>query len=515
MTNEATTKNKAPIWLIAIAILMPTSFSALATTATNVAIPHISGYFAATADEAKWIVTSYMVANACLIMLTGWLEHLLGRKRFIKISITIFTLGALICTIAPSLNIMVLGRLVQGIGGGPMTPMSQTILLSAFPPEKKGFAMTLFGLAVMVFAILGPSFGGFLVDNFNWHYIYSVNIPVGIISILLINKCIEDTKPAKEKHHVDFVGMTALILWLLTMQIVLDKGQQYNWFDCPWICWLTGISLVLLSFLIVWEIENKNSFMKVRLFKDRNFFIGTVISTIVTMVVFTTMFLAPQFLQNILGYTALLSGYSMAPRVISCLVMIAFITPLMKIYDSRLLIAVGFFFLGAATFMFTNVNLAVSFFYVAMPNVLLGFGVILTFIPISALALGTLPKDQLANGASLHNFCKTVGAAVVVSISSTIVARHSQIHQNHLVDNLSNFNLIFQQKMAGLIHTFSMGASHSFAQVKANAYLYTQMITQARMMSYVDVFATFALLAFISIPLAFFMKINDKQDCND
>lgn len=504
-------EKKIPIWLIAISILMPTSFSALATTATNVAIPHISGYFAATADEAKWIVTSYMVANACLIMLSGWLERLFGRKQFMKICIAIFTLGALICTVAPSLEIMVLGRFIQGVGGGPMTPISQTVLLSAFPPEKKGVAMSLFGFAVMVCAILGPSFGGFLVDNFNWHYIYSVNIPVGIISFILVCKNIAETKPEQGKHHIDFVGMTALILWLLSMQIVLDKGQQYNWFDCAWICWLAGFSLVCLSFLIVWEIENKNSFMKVRLFKDRNFFIGTVISTAVSMVVFTTMYLAPQFIQNVLGYTALLSGLSMAPRIISCMLMLLVIPHLMRIYDSRLLIAIGFFFLGLATYIYTNVNLSVSFWFVSIPNFLLGIGVILTFIPISALALGTLPKEDLANGASLHNFCKTIGVAIIVSMSSTLVARHSQMHQNYLVDNLSNYNLVFQNKMAVWTHTFMSGASSTFAQTKANAYAYKQMVTQSTLFAYVDTFAIVAMLAFVLIPLAFFMKADASK----
>lgn len=509
---EATSvKQKVPIWLIAVSILLPTSFAALATTATNVALPHISGYFAATADEAKWIVTSYMVANACLIMLSGWLENIFGRKLFAKICIAVFTLGALICTSAPSLNIMVLGRFIQGIGGGPMTPISQTILLTAFPPEKKGVAMSLFGFAVMVCAILGPSFGGFLVDNFNWHYIYSVNIPVGIVSLILVSHFIEETKKPDVRPKIDFVGMTALVLWLMSMQIVLDKGQQYNWFDCAWICWLAGFSLVTLSFLIVWEIENKNSFMKVRIFKDRNFFIGTVISTAVSMVVFTTMYLAPQFIQNMLGYTALLSGLTMAPRVISCILMLLVIPHLMRIYDSRILIAVGFFFLGLATFVYTNVNLAVSFLYVSIPNFLLGIGVILTFIPISALALGTLPKEDLANGASLHNFCKTIGVAVIVSMSSTIVARHSQIHQGYLVDNLSNFNWVFQNKMASWTHTFITGASSTYAVNKANAYAYKQMVVQSNLMAYVDAFAIVALIAFLLIPLPFLLKINVKE----
>ena len=504
------TKN-IPLWLIAISILLPTSFSALATSATNVAIPHISGYFAATSDEVKWVVTSYMIANACLIMLSGWLESILGRKTFLKVSILIFTIGAFICVAAPSLNIMVLGRFIQGVGGGPMTPMAQTILLSAFPPERKGVAMSLFGLAVMVFAILGPSFGGFLVDNLSWQYIYSVNIPIGIVSLILVSKYIKDT-PHDSKHlHVDYVGMVALVLWLMSMQIVLDKGQQYNWFDCQWILWLSVFSLIMLIFLVVWEGESKDSFMKLRLFKDRNFLLGTIISTSVTMIVFTTMFLAPQFLQNILGYTALLSGYTLAPRVISCVIMLLVITPLMKLYDSRILIAIGFLFLGIATFMFTNVNLSVSFLYVSIPNVLLGIGVIMTFIPISALALGTLPPEDLANGASLHNFCKTIGAAVVVSISSTIVARHSQIHQTYLVENLSNFNIVFQQKMASFIHTFITGASSTFAQTKADAYVYKQMLVQAKLMSYVDVFAVFAMLAFVLIPVALMIDTNIKK----
>ena len=503
-------KNKPPIWLVAIAVLLPTSFSSLATTATNVAIPHISGYFAATTDEAKWIVTSYMVANACLMMLSGWLENLLGRKKFINICISIFTIGALLCTFASSLNMMVLGRLIQGIGGGPMTPISQTVLLSVFPKEKKGLAMSLFGLAVMVCAILGPSFGGFLVDNLNWHYIYSINIPIGILSIFLINKTIQDT-PAEKGHNIDYVGMGALILWLLSMQIVLDKGQQYNWFDCAWICWLSGFSLVMLTFLVVWELENKDSFMKLRLFKDRNFLIGTIISTAVGMVVFTTMYLAPQFLQNVLGYTALLSGFTLAPRVISCVLMLFAIPYLMRLYDSRLLISIGFFFLGISTFLYTNVNLSVSFFYVAIPNVLLGIGVILTFIPISALALGTLPKEQLANGASLHNFVKMVGIAIIVSMSSTIVARHSQMHQTFLVENLSNFNIVFQQKMSSLTHTFIANSSSTFAHNKANAYFYKQMVAQSTLMSYVDAFAIVAMIAFVLIPLPFLMKNTIKE----
>ncbi len=501
----------SPLWLKALSILLPTSFACLATSATNVAIPHISGYFGSTTDEANWIITSYMIANACLILMSGWLENIMGRKRLLKVFISIFTIGSLICAIAPNLNLMVFGRLIQGIGGGPMTPISQAILLEAFPKDKKGIAMSLYGLAVMVFAILGPTFGGFIVDNADWQWIYLVNIPIGILSISLIHANIENQEVRKKIEKTDYIGMISLIFWLLSMQIVLDKGQQYNWFDCAWISWLAGFSAFTLVFFIIWELECKNPLINLRLFKDKNFFIGTILSSSVNMLVFSTIVLLPQFLQNMMGYTAILSGYVLAPRIISCVFMMLIINSLMQIFDNRILIATGFLFLGISTLFFVNINLSVSFIYVAIPQVLMGVGVILTFIPISALVLGTLPKSELSNGASLHNLCKSAVTAVVASIASTLVARHSQIHQVYLVRNLSNFNIVFQEKLSSLIHTFISNASTNYANTKANFYLYKSLLTQSRLMAYVDVFAMFALIAFMLIPLAFYLKVENTK----
>ena len=506
MTKYVYKSKPAPLWLIALSILIPTSFACLATSATNVAIPHISGYFGSTIDEANWIITSYMIANSCLILMSGWLENLLGRKRFLKIFIGIFTLGSLICAMAPNLNIMVLGRLIQGIGGGPMTPLAQTILLSAFPQDKRGIAMSLYGLAVMVFAILGPTFGGFIVDNADWQWIYLVNIPVGILSISMIHSNIEELQNRKEIKKTDFLGMISLILWLLSMQIVLDKGQQYNWFDCAWISWLAGFSVCMLVFFIVRELESSSPLINLRLFKDRNFLIGTILSSAVSMIVFSTIVLVPQFLQNMMGYTAILSGYALAPRIISCVLMMLLINSLMKTFDNRILIAIGFLFLGISTLFFINLNLNISFIYIAIPQVLMGVGVILTFIPISSLVLGTLPKSELTNGSSLHNLCKSTMTAIIASVASTLVARHSQIHQVYLVDNLSNFNLIFQQKFAALLNTFMSNASSNFAAIKTNAYIYKSLLSQSRLMAYVDVFEIFALIAFCLIPLSILFK---------
>ena len=501
----------APLWLVAFSILLPTSFACLATSATNVAIPHISGYFGSTIDEANWIITSYMIANACLILMSGWLENLMGRKLFLKVFISIFTLGSLLCAIAPNLNFMVLGRLIQGIGGGPMTPVSQAILLAAFPADKKGIAMSLYGIAVMVFAILGPTFGGFIVDNADWQWIYLVNIPVGILSISMVHANIQELETRNKPVKTDFLGMVTLILWLLSMQIVLDKGQQYNWFDCAWICWLAGFSVCALIFFIIRELESSAPLINLRLFKDRNFLIGTILSASVNMLVFSSIVLVPQFLQNMMGYTAILSGYALAPRIISCVLMMIVINPLMKLFDNRILIAIGFFFLGISILFFMNLNLSVSFIYIAIPQVLMGIGVIMTFIPVSALVLGTLPKTELTNGASLHNLCKATMTAVIASVASTLVARHCQIHQGYLVDNLSTFNIVFQQKLANLISLFASNASTTYATVKANSYLYKSLLTQSRLMAYVDVFSIFVLISFLLIPFAVLFKIERKR----
>lgn len=509
--NHPHQQQAVPLWLVAFTILLPTSFTMLATSATNVAMPHIAGFFGSTLDEANWVITSYMIANAVLIPLTGWLERLMGRVMFLKVFLSIFTLGSIICAAAPTLNTLVIGRVIQGIGGGPMMPISQAILIAAFPFEKRGNAMALFAFAVMVFSILGPTFGGFIVDNSAWQWIYLINIPVGIFSIVLVHCNVREIQNREIPKKVDFIGLSALVLWLLTMQIVLDKGQQYNWFDTAWVCWLAGISFFSFIFFIVWELECKNAIVNLRVFKDKNFFIGTILGSSVNMIIYVTILLLPQFLQSLMGYTAMLSGMSLAPRVISCIIMLGFIGKMVEKIDNRILVCTGFIFLALSTFMYANLNLQISFSYVILPNVLMGVGVILVFIPISALCLGTLPKSELSNGAGLHSLCKCVVTAFVVSMSSTLVARLSQVHQTYLVGNLSNFNPNYQIRLSHMAGNFMSSLPSVSAIHKAGKFYYNQLIEQARLMSYVDAFELFALIAICLVPLGLFLNVDFQK----
>ena len=503
-----------PVWLVALAIMVPTSFAMLATSATNVALPHIAGSFGSTHEEVNWVITSYMIANAILLPLTGWFENIMGRKNFLKIFIMIFICGSIICLMAQNLNMLILGRVIQGIGGGPMMPISQSILLQAFPSEQKGRAMAVFAFAVMTTSILGPTVGGFLVDNLSWQWIFIINLPAGIISLMLVEQAIKQERTRRVSKRVDIVGLSFLVLWLLNMQIVLDKGQQYDWFGTPWICVLTFISVFSMIFFFVWELEYEHAIVNLRVFKDKNFVIGTILGSFINMIIYVTIVQLPAYLQSVMGYTATLSGLSLAPRAISCIVMLFIVGELVNYVDNRLLISIGFAILGISTFMYAGISVSTSFSYIVFPNVLLGVGVILTFIPISALTLGTLPKSEMSNGAGLHSLSKCVATAFITSLSSTFVARLSQLHQTYLVDNMSHFNPIFLHRFESIASSLMTNFSSVIASKKANVILYNQLLEQSKVYAFVDVFQLFALIAFLLTPLAFFLKIKKEKNEN-
>lgn len=502
---------KIPIWLVAFTIMIPTIASILGTSTVTVAVPHMAGAFGSTRDEVNWVVTSYMITHAIMLPISGWLENYFGRRNFLKIITVIFGAGSLICLISTNLNMLIIGRIIQGVGGGPFMPLSQAILLQVYPKEKHGVAMGIFSIAVMVSAIMGPAIGGYLVDNFSWQALFIINIPISVFSVVLIHCNVMNNPNRIKVNHPDIIGIIALALWLLSMQIILDKGQQYGWFDARWICWLAGFSAVMFMVFVVWELEHKNPIANLRVFKNLNFLVGTVLASFVNMAAYSTLCALPMFLQNLMGYTAQLGGASMIARSIACFAAIIVVSKIVNYIDNRIIIGLGFLMLGISTLMFTNINLEYSFICTILPNIIFGFGLIMAFIPISSLALSTLPKTDLASGAGMHSLCKCVTTAVTVSMTNTLVSILSQAHQVYLVGNLSQYNNAFQYKLSLLTAKLMHYSVYHVANIKANALLYKELLAQAKLMSFVDVFAIFALPAFLLIPCVFLFKMKKNN----
>lgn len=497
---------KAPLWLLSLVVVIPTFFAFLATSATNVALPHIAGSFGSTTDEAKWVVTSYMIANGIFLPLTGWLERKLGRLNFLKIFIAIFTLGSIICTFAPSLVILILGRIIQGIGGGVLMPLSQSILLQEFPSNRKGDAMAIFVFSIMVSSIMGPTVGGLLVDNFSWQWIFIINIPIGILSLILIPMIVNDTTRIRKKENVDIFGVVFLILWLFSMQVVLDKGQQYGWFDCTWIYWLSVFSIFSMVLFIVWELEIKEPIVNLRVFKNFNFFIGTILGVVINMMVCATMILLPQFYQGLMHYTASDTGLVLSSRVFAVVVLFV-IGKICRIYDLRLVIATGFFILGFSIALCTDLNLSVNPEWIILSNILFGIGSATALVPVSGVALGTLTKEDIPSGAGVHSLTKCVTGSIATSLASSSVISLTQVHQTYLVKNMSTFSHNFMIHFNSLKMAFLKYGEITTATQKANTILYKQLLIQSKLMAIIDIMALCALLTFLMIPLVALLKV--------
>ena len=509
MEIAAKTQRKSPLWLLSLVVALPTFFAFLATSATNVALLHIAGAFGSTADEAKWVVTSYMVANAVFLPLTGWLERRLGRIKFLEIFISIFTLGSIVCATAPSLIILILGRVIQGIGGGVLMPLTQSILLQEFPSDRKGDAMAIFIFSIMVSSIMGPTVGGLLVDNICWQWIFIINIPVGILSLIIIPHVVNDTYRVRKKERVDFLGITFLILWLFSMQVVFDKGQQYGWFDCTWIYWLSVFSLISMFCFIVWELENKEPIVDLRVFKDLNFVVGTIIAIVVNAAVCATMILLPQFFQSLMHYTAADTGIALSTRVIACVVLL-FIGKLCRMYNVNAVIAAGLLIMGISITLCIDFNLQISPDIIILSNILFGIGSVTALVPISGIALGTVSREQVATAAGVHSLTKCVTGSMATSLASSFIISLGQIHQTYLVKNMSVYNANFINHFNALKSAFLHHGEMIMAVKKANLSLYNQLLVQSKLCAISDLFAITAIIAFLTIPLVLFLK-NEKK----
>lgn len=495
-------------WLIAAAVVLPAFMEVLDTTIVSVALNYIAGSLATSVDDATWVSTSYLISNAVVLPVSGWLAAHFGRKRYFIFSITVFTIASFLCGMAPSLGFLVLARIVQGAGGGAMQPLSQAILMEAFPPEKRGQAMAVWGMAVVVAPVLGPLLGGWITYDYSWPWAFFINIPVGVVAIWLIHHYISDpayvhdTKPGK----IDAIGFGFLTLWLATQQIVLDKGQDDDWFSALWIRWFTAISIVALIAFVIWEMKTDSPIVNLRILKNRNFRTGCVLAVFVGVIIYSPTTLLPTFLQNLLSYSSLQSGMAQYTRGIGSVLVLPFVGMLSGKVDNRIFIAVGLFLAGTASLMFGNITLQVAETNFNLANFVQGMGIALTFVPLVTTTMGLLRKEEMGNATGLFNLMRNLGGSIGISLATTFQERGALAHQALLTKDLTPGNPVYQGALQSAQAYLATSVDAAQARLMAPGVIYQSLLQQANFFAYVDVFRLLALVSFTCILGVFLMK---------
>jgi DHA2 family multidrug resistance protein len=492
---------RANPWLIALAVMLATFMVILDTSIAVVALPYIAGNLGATQDESTWVLTSYLVANAIILPASTWFSSFFGRKRFLIGCTVIFTVASLLCGLATSMTMLVLARVLQGLGGGAMQPLSQAILLESFPPAKRGAATALFGIAIVVAPILGPTLGGWLTDNWSWRWTFYINLPVGVLAFFLMSWLVEDPPyiRAKRAGRIDGIGFALVALWLATLQIILDKGQDADWFSAVWLRWFTVISVLSLIGFIVRELYIKNPLVDLRVFKNRNFAVSCGLFGLFGMMLYALITIQPLFLQSLLGYTAFDSGLSVSPRGFGAFAALFFVGALVGRVDSRLLAGIGFAVMGLSGFLLCHLSLQMTMGSIVPANILAGFGTGCLFVPLTTLAVGTLRNEQIGNAMSLQNLVRNIGGSIGLSLVSTLQERFSQAHQSMMVGQLSPLNPQYRQKSTALQHIFEQGFSPTDALSRAQGFLYHTLLQQSDYWAFINLFFLVACVCAVGV----------------
>jgi DHA2 family multidrug resistance protein len=495
-------------WLIAAAVVLPAFMEVLDTTIVSVALNYIAGSLATSVDDATWVSTSYLISNAVVLPVSAWLAAHFGRKRYFIVSITVFTIASFLCGVAPSLGFLVLARIVQGAGGGAMQPLSQAILMEAFPPEKRGQAMAAWGMAVVVAPVLGPLLGGWITYDYSWPWAFFINIPVGVVAIWLIHRYVSDPAYVHEAKpgRIDAIGFGFLTLWLATQQIVLDKGQDDDWFSALWIRWFTIISVVSLIAFVIWEMKTDSPIVNLRILKNRNFRTGCVLAVFVGVIIYSPTTLLPTFLQNLLNYSSLQSGMAQYTRGIGSLLVLPFVGILSGKVDNRIFIVVGLSLAGTASLMFGNITLQVAETNFNLANFVQGMGISMTFVPLITTTMGLLRKEEMGNATGLFNLMRNLGGSIGISLATTFQERGALAHQALLTKDLTPGNPVYQGALQSVQSYLSTGVDAAQARLMAPGVIYQSLLQQANFFAYVDVFRLLALVSFTCVLGVFLMK---------
>lgn len=515
MSTKIEAKSLNP-WLACLPTMASAFMFVLDETIANVALPHMAGSFSVSREESMWILTSYLIASGIIIPMVGWFSKIMGRKNFFMASILLFTIASGLCGIAPNMETMIFARILQGIGGGGLLPISQAILLENFEPQDRGKAMAMFGLVIVIAPILGPVIGGWITENWSWPYIYYINLPIGVLALSLSKALLVDPPYAQKQKGVktDGIGFFFLTIWLVTLQIVLDKGNNADWFNATWICWLSAISVISGIAFIISQIKNKEALTDLTVFKDKNYSIATFVQIIMQGVLLGSLAILPQFLQSLLGYDAYKSGLSMMPRGLGALLAMIICGSVSNKIDNRLLVMFGLFCIASASWMLGDLNLQISSMNIAIPNFLFGVGLGLAMIPIITLSVATLKNEQMTNASGLQNLLKNIGGAFGTSIVATLLSRGAQKHQFMLIEHLNDYATPYAERLQAMSASFQSMVDPHTANYMGQTMIYKLLMQQANLAAFIDAFRIFAVASAVIIPLILLLKNIKKDESN-
>ena len=501
--------------MIGVVVALAAFMEVLDTSIANVALPYMAGSLGATNDQSTWVLTSYLVSNAIILPISGWIAGSIGRKRFFMICLTIFTASSVLCGFAPSLSAIILFRVLQGAGGGGLQPMAQAILADTFPPEKRGLAFALYGVTAVIAPTIGPTLGGWITDNYSWRWIFFINVPVGALALLLVYRLIEDPPWARRARgagvRLDYIGVSLLVLGVGSLQVMLDKGQEDDWFGSHFILTLAILAAVGLVSLVIWEWFHHSPIIDVHLFKNFNFLGANFMMFVLGIALFSSLVLMPLFLQTLLGYTAESAGLVLSGGGLLLLVLMPIAGTLASRVQSRYLIAFGWLTLCIGMIFSTQrLDLDISFRSASILRLAQVFGLGFLFVPINLSSYVGIPPEKFNSVAGLVNFMRNIGSSIGTSMVTTLVARRAQVHQTYLVAYTTMGHPVFLQTHKALANRLAIaGLGASRGSDQAYARLYQAVIGQATTLAYIDVFWVLATMSGIMFLLSFALRRND------
>jgi len=511
--SQSAAGNRNP-WLIAVVVSIATFMEVLDTTIANVALRYISGTLAISTDEASWVVTTYLVANAIVLTASSFIAKRYGRKRFYLACLGLFTVSSLLCGLAWNLQSLLFFRVLQGFAGGGMVPISQSILAASFPPAKRGQAFAIFGIAVVVAPVVGPTLGGWLSDNYSWHWCFLINGPVGVLAFALVAFLVQEPKSAIEERErlkregvrLDLVGFLLVAGFLGSLEVVLDRGQTEDWFGSTFIIVFTVICVACFCLMIPWELTRKNPVLDIRMIATRQFGSCFVVMMATGAILIATTQFLPELLQQYYGYTATWAGLALSPGGVVTMMMMFVVGRLTSVVEPKYLIAAGATIVALAMWDLTNLYADATFWFFAWSRIYIGLGLPLIFIPITAASYNGIPPDKTDQASALINVARNVGGSIGVSIAQNTLAYREQFHQNRLVEHVVPSNPNYQDTLQAVTDYFQAYGGGVDAQNRAFAYIGQQVQTQAAFWAYIDVFFVLMLISAAAVPLALILR---------